>query len=115
MSKFEEVMTHSIICLVKYLNCDDYDGKKQKEISILEQTIAYKKEQYAKTYVNKNKQLKGVRDHSIKLANENENLDDELSQKNVSLYERKLVENEMSEFRTFSYDWQFECFKEKYV
>ncbi len=26
---------------VKFLNAQDYDGKKQKEIAVLEQTIAY--------------------------------------------------------------------------
>jgi hypothetical protein len=78
------------------LNSENYDGKKQQEISTLEQTIAYKKEQYARIYSNQNKKLKGVRDHSVKVANNNLTLDDELKDKNVVLYERKHVENEMS-------------------
>ena len=80
----------------KYLNTEDFDGKKQKEVSVLEQTIAYKKEQYAKLYTNRNKKLKSIRDQSVKLANDNENLDDELKDKNVVLYDRKHIETEMS-------------------
>lgn len=85
------------------MNSENYDGKKQQEISTLEQTIAYKKEQYARIYANQNKKLKGVRDQSVKVANNNLTLDDELKDKNVVLYERKHVENEMSNIHKISF------------
>lgn len=78
------------------MNSEDYDGKKQKEISILEKTIAYKKEQHAKLYTNRNKKLKSIRDQSVKLANDNDNMDDQLKDNNVVLYDRKHIESEMS-------------------
>ncbi|CAF0746511.1 unnamed protein product [Brachionus calyciflorus] len=80
----------------EYLNSEDYDAKKQKEIAVLEDTIAYQAKQYEKVYKNKTKKVNEIRNFSIKVANNNDHLDDNLKDTNVSLYDRKHINEEMT-------------------
>jgi hypothetical protein len=80
----------------EFLNTEDYDGKKQKEIAVLEQTLAYKNKQNEKIYLSKSRKLKEIKGDTVKVANVNDTLDDHLREKNVVLYDRKHIEDEMS-------------------
>lgn len=80
----------------EYLNSEDYDAKKQKEINVLEQTIAYQAEQYKKKYGEQNTRLKKVTFQSVKIANDNRNLDDKLDEANVMLHEKKHIKDELA-------------------
>lgn len=86
-----------LFCSNQFLNTEDYDGKKQKEVAVLEQTIAYKNKQYEKVYDNKSKKLSDIRNQSIRVANSNDNLDDDLRFKNMSLHDRKHIQDEMGQ------------------
>ena len=78
------------------MNYEDYDAKKQKEIAVLEQTLAYQTKQFEKVYGLKAKKLKDINKQAVKVANANYHLDEELLDKNVTLYERKHINEEMS-------------------
>lgn len=80
----------------EYLGSVDYDGKKQKEISVLEQTIAFKKQEYEKTYEYRSKKLKEIKNQSVKIANLNDHYDDDLQDKNVKLHDHKHINEEIS-------------------
>lgn len=99
------------------MNNEDYDAKKQKEISTLEQTLAYQTKvpilkfknryfknrylnfslkQYEKVYNLKAKKVREIRNFSIKTANENDQFDDKLLETNISLHDRKHINEEIS-------------------
>ena len=52
--------------------------------------------QYEKIYNQKLKQTKDIRMESVKLGNLNQQLDDQLTQKNVVLHDRKHINEEIS-------------------
>lgn len=79
-----------------FLENPDYDAQKQKEIAILEATIAYKNKQNEKTYGQKAKTIKEINKSSIKTANVNDQVDDKLKESNVVLHDRKHIKEEMS-------------------
>jgi hypothetical protein len=83
----------------EYLNSVDYDGKKQKEIATLEQTVAYQAKQHEKVLAKKERQLNDVRKEATRTANLNAQYDDHLKEANVSLYERKNIAQDMSKFK----------------
>ena len=104
----------------KYLGAIDYEGKKQKEVATLEQTIAYKKQvifcvnfvsfsffnwiilkEYEKSYENKTKKMKEIKNQAVKFANSNDQFDDDLREKNVVLHDHKHINDELS--MKFSY------------
>lgn len=52
--------------------------------------------QYEKVYKNKNKKLNEIRGQSIKIANNNDQFDDNLRENNISLHDRVHINEEMS-------------------
>jgi hypothetical protein len=78
------------------LSTQDYDGKKQKEAAVLEQTLGYQTQAFQRVYNKKAKKLREIKNESIKVANNNDQLDDQLVDQNITLHQRKHVNQEMS-------------------
>jgi hypothetical protein len=80
----------------EYLGAVDYDGKRQREVAILEQTVAYQARQHERVLEQRAQQLRGLRKEATKTGNANDRLNDMLLDTNVALYERKNVAHDMS-------------------
>lgn len=87
----------------EYLNCVDYDDKKMREIATLEKTIDYQTKQYEKKYQEKAIKLSEEHKYSVKVANSNNKLDETLEETNVTLFERKHIDEDIGNLLSVSY------------
>ena len=83
-------------CSFKFLCSEDYDGKKQKEVSVLESTLEFQAKTHEKVYGQKARKLNEINRFSVKTANFSDQLNDDLVDKNVILHQRKFISEEMS-------------------
>ncbi|XP_052771525.1 cilia- and flagella-associated protein 43-like isoform X3 [Mya arenaria] len=75
-----------------FLNSPDYEGRKQGEVGKLEQTILQQKQIHEKNIDERQKQLKELERTIKQRENENEQVLKELENLNVSVYERRHIE-----------------------
>lgn len=76
-----------------YLNSPDYDGRKSEEVGKLEMTILTQKRLHEKTVDERKKTMKELERTFRGKENENEQLLKELEDLNVSVHERKHIED----------------------
>ncbi|ELU02415.1 hypothetical protein CAPTEDRAFT_160880 [Capitella teleta] len=75
-----------------YLNEDDYDSKKGQEISTLEETILLQKQHHEKNIAEKKRAIKEMRKLLTDRSDENHALSGELGELNVSVNERRHIQ-----------------------
>ncbi|KAL4232016.1 Cilia- and flagella-associated protein 43 [Mactra antiquata] len=85
-----------------FLNSPDYEGRKSEEVGKLELTILQQKKIHEKTIDEKKKQIKELDRSSKQKENDNEQLLHELEDLNVSVHERKHIEQVNADRRSDS-------------
>jgi cilia- and flagella-associated protein 43 len=84
----------------EYLNLfEDYDNKKLKEVSRLEEVLTAQSQQYQRVYQQKAQKLKDINDKSVRIANKNDKFDERLTENNVMLHDRKHINKDICKFR----------------